>query len=65
VYIPAKLRNGNGRRDILPKLFVDHRTGGNETDETLISELYQQIGKFKVELEWLKKGPVYRNRREW
>jgi len=28
---------------------------GNETDETLIVELYQQIGKLKVQLDWLKK----------
>ena len=57
--------------DTLPQVFADHRMRGNETDETLIVELYQQIGKLKVQLDWLKKksdlfGKVrpIRNRRE-
>jgi transposase-like protein len=41
--------------DVLPQVFADHRTQGNQTDEALISELYQQIGKLKVQLDWLKK----------
>ncbi|MCH6569993.1 MAG: hypothetical protein IH794_07785 [Acidobacteria bacterium] len=41
--------------DTLPQVFADHRMRGNETDETLIVELYQQIGKLKVQLDWLKK----------
>ena len=39
----------------LPELFADRRIRGNESDEVLKSELYQQIGQLQVELDWLKK----------
>ena len=39
----------------MPQLFADHRLKGNETDEVLKAELYQQIGKLQVQLDWLKK----------
>ena len=41
--------------DQLPDLFVDGRTrkaAGTEADR---GELYQEIGRLKVELDWLKK----------
>ena len=41
--------------DILPQVFADHRMQGNQADEALVEELYQQIGKLKVQLDWLKK----------
>ena len=36
-------------------LFVDRRTHGGSDEEDLKAELYQQIGKLQVELDWLKK----------
>jgi transposase-like protein len=41
--------------DVLPQVFADHRMQGNQTDEALVAELYQQIGQLKVQLDWLKK----------
>lgn len=41
--------------ELMPQLFSDHRLKGNETDEVLKAELYQQIGKLQVQLDWLKK----------
>ena len=39
----------------LPRLFSDRRRKQEKDDENLRSELYQQIGQLKVELDWLKK----------
>jgi len=39
----------------LPRLFSDRRRKQEKDDEELRSELYQQIGQLKVELDWLKK----------
>jgi len=39
----------------LPRLFSDHRKKQEKNEEELRSELYQQIGQLKVELDWLKK----------
>jgi transposase-like protein len=39
----------------LPRLFSDRRRKQEKDDEDLRSELYQQIGQLKVELDWLKK----------
>lgn len=36
-------------------LFSDRRTGKDQDNETLIAELYRQIGQQKVDLDWLKK----------
>jgi len=36
-------------------LFSDRRKGKEQDNETLISELYRQIGQQKVDLDWLKK----------
>jgi len=41
--------------ELMPQLFADHGLKGNETDEVLKAELYQQIGKLQVQLDWLKK----------
>jgi transposase-like protein len=39
----------------LPQIFENpNRSKGGETEE-LINQLYQQIGKLKVELDWVKK----------
>jgi transposase-like protein len=39
----------------LPLLFADKRKNGRQEKESSEDELYRQIGKLKVELEWLKK----------
>ena len=39
----------------LPNLFSDRRRKQDRDQEDLVSELYQQIGQLKVELDWLKK----------
>jgi transposase-like protein len=41
--------------DELPRIFSDRRQKGDKEREELLSELYQQIGQLKVELDWLKK----------
>jgi transposase-like protein len=49
----------------LPRLFSDRRKKEDRDREELLSELYQQIGQLKVELEWLKKisnSPLRRRR---
>ena len=38
-----------------PEIFSRGRKKGKRKTEDLESELYQQIGKLKVELDWLKK----------
>ncbi len=40
--LPELFKNGNGKR-------------ASTDDDALIAELYQQIGRLKVELDWLKK----------
>jgi len=40
----------------LPRLFSDRRRKQEKNEEELRSELYQQIGQLKVELDWLKKN---------
>ena len=39
----------------MPELFVDGRSRKGSNDEGDTDALYQQIGKLKVELDWLKK----------
>jgi transposase len=39
----------------LPGLFADKRSSGRQDKENSEDELYRQIGKLKVELDWLKK----------
>jgi transposase len=42
-----------------PSLFIKGDMRGSVENDGLVEELYQQIGKMKVELDWLKKidGP--------
>ncbi len=39
----------------LAELFQEGRPRGTGDQEELVAALYQQIGKLKVELDWLKK----------
>jgi len=39
----------------LPQVFASGRNVGESADAELTSQLYQQIGQLKVELDWLKK----------
>lgn len=39
----------------LPEIFSRRRQNDRHQQEELMSELYQQIGRLKVELDWLKK----------
>jgi len=39
----------------LPELFVDGRTRKTRSDEAESNVLYEEIGRLKVELDWLKK----------
>jgi len=39
----------------LPALFADKRKNGRRDESAMKDELFRQIGKLKVELEWLKK----------
>jgi transposase-like protein len=41
--------------DQVSDIFVDKRRRKQDDDEKLREELYQQIGKLKVENDWLKK----------
>jgi transposase len=41
--------------DELPQLFSSRRGARHKAEEALKAALYQQIGQFKVELDWLKK----------
>jgi putative transposase len=41
--------------DELPNVFSDNRRKEQQDSEKLQDELYQQIGKLKVELDWVKK----------
>lgn len=41
--------------DQLPEVFTDGRSRADRSDEELKSELYRQIGRLQMELEWLKK----------
>jgi len=39
----------------LPEVFARRRDRQSEEQETLVAELYRQIGQLKVELDWVKK----------
>jgi transposase-like protein len=41
--------------DQLPELFVDGRKGKSRNGEAESDVLYEEIGRLKVELDWLKK----------
>lgn len=49
---------GQWRKQVLkalPDLFSNRRDKEDKSQEDLISELYRQIGKLNVEVDWLKK----------
>ena len=39
----------------LPEIFSNRQQNDRQNQEALTSQLYQQIGQLKVELDWLKK----------
>ena len=41
--------------EMLPELFVDGRTRNARSGEADSAALYEEIGRLKVELDWLKK----------
>ena len=41
--------------DQIDELFEDGRKRSRETSEPEVAQLYEQIGRLKVELDWLKK----------
>jgi transposase len=41
--------------DHFPEVFSEGRHRAEKSDEELKSELYRQIGRLQMELEWLKK----------
>lgn len=41
--------------ELLPELFVDGRTRKARNGESESNALYEEIGRLKVELDWLKK----------
>ena len=41
--------------ETLPQIFDNSKQSSSEREEELTNQLYQQIGKLKVELDWLKK----------
>ena len=43
----------------LPEIFGGSRGGPASTDEQLVAKLYEEIGRLKVELDWLKKKSDY------
>ena len=49
---------GKWKKDLLerlPKIFSSKWRKEHKTDEEIVEELYKQIGKLKVENDWLKK----------
>ena len=42
-------------QDGLKEIFTSGRSGSSRKDEKLQDKLYQEIGRLKVELDWLKK----------
>jgi len=39
----------------LPELFEQSGSSSQDSEAEMVPELYQQIGRLQVELEWLKK----------
>ena len=48
--------------DGIESLFRDGRRHDHDESQAIQAELYEQIGRFKMEVEWLKKKalPVFR-----
>jgi len=45
--------------DNIERVFTEPDDGEREQREALLDDLYQQIGRLKVELEWLKKKAAH------
>lgn len=43
----------------LPQIFDNSKPAQTGSDEELVNQLYQQIGRLKVELDWLKKKSAF------
>lgn len=41
--------------EILPEMFSNRKPQQEKAQDELLDELYRQIGRLKVELDWLKK----------
>lgn len=41
--------------EILPEMFSNRKPQEEKAQDELVDELYRQIGRLKVELDWLKK----------
>ena len=41
--------------EAVPRVFENGKAHSGETGEELTNQLYEQIGRLKVELDWLKK----------
>lgn len=39
----------------LPQIFENSKSAKTQEQEELVNQLYQQIGRLKVEIDWLKK----------
>lgn len=46
-------------KDGIPEIFANGRGRTDSSKDELIEELYKQIGKLQVELDWLKKSTDY------
>ena len=42
-------------REKVPEIFSDRRRKSNQADEVLKARLYEEIGRLKIELDWLEK----------
>ena len=46
-------------REGIPEIFANGRVNKDGEKDALIEELYKQIGKLQVELDWIKKSTDY------
>ena len=42
-------------REQVPEIFSDRRLKASKAEEVLKARLYEEIGRLKIELDWLKK----------
>ena len=53
---PSQINNWKKQLlESLPEIFSSRKHNEQQNQEQLTSQLYQQIGQLKVELDWLKK----------
>ncbi len=46
-------------RDQIPEIFTSGKRRSDSDKDELIEELYKQVGKLQMELDWLKKSTDY------